>query len=61
MVVVVVVGMKGEMEVRALALGEEKMKKEMKCKGKVFIDFGFYEGDANKIEERGVFAKWRRG
>ena len=43
-----------------MALGEEKVKKEMKCKGKVFIGFWICEGDANKIEERGVFAKWRR-
>ena len=56
----------GDEEDGGQGFGEEKkekdeVKKEMKCKGKVFIGFGFYEGDANKIEERGVFAKWRRG
>jgi len=33
----------------------------MKCKGRIFIWFGFYEGDANQMEVRGFGAKRRGG
>ena len=41
-------GSLGEEEEKERNEKRRKMKKEMKCKGMIFIWFGFYEGDAIK-------------
>ena len=39
----------------------EENEKEVKCKGRIFICLGFYEGDANQMEVRGFGVKRRGG